>query len=76
MGLYTYKAVETALANSFRKKGSQPEPYIEQPLFKTARESKQPLTEEDKLAQVKALFDNLEAMQRSFEATHGDKNNA
>ena len=73
MGAYVKEAFSVVMANAFAKKGAQPVKYRESPFLKEYNETHRPLTEEEKLAQVKALFGNLEIMQRNFEATHGDK---
>ncbi len=65
-GYYTYIALETALANAFRKKGAKPAEYPKEPLLHNYEQKKE-LTREEKKEQVGILFANLADMQRRFE---------
>jgi hypothetical protein len=77
MGVYAYKAVSTALENAFRKKGTKPIPYLEEPILVSARKREEErkhlenLTEEEKRKYTDDLFAMLGNMQANFERTHG-----
>lgn len=77
MGVYAYKAVSTALENAFRKKGTKPSPYFEEPILVSARKREEErkhlenLTEEEKRKYTDDLFAMLGNMQANFERTHG-----
>ena len=64
-GMYTMSALSATVGNMFRKKGTEPNKYMEEPLpiFKERRE----LTEEEKHTEEQKLLLTLEAMQRAFE---------
>lgn len=60
-GLYIFNAVSTAVGNAFRKKGTKPQPYMEEPIRVT------PMTEAEKEARAErerqkviAYFNNME----------------
>lgn len=65
--MYFSDAIETALHNAFKKKGQKAREHIREPLLKQYEDQHRELTEDEKNAQVKLLFDNLASMQRSFE---------
>lgn len=73
IGLYVYEAMSVVMANAFSKKGAKPQKYRDTPILTEYRESHRELSEEAKQAQIDILFNNLEAMQRAFEQTHGEK---
>lgn len=60
LGAYMYNAVGIALSNAFRKKGSKPESYLEEPfqIF--------PLTEAEQAAKVQKEKEKIEAVYRSM----------
>lgn len=64
-GMYIISALSATVGNMFRKRGSEPGKYMEEPLpvFKERRE----LTEEEKLTEEQKLLLALEAMQTAFE---------
>lgn len=64
-GIYTFEAVSIALANAFRKKGHKALKFREEPILKEW--NKKELTEDEKIAQTKHLFAQLEMMQKNFE---------
>lgn len=65
--IYFTNAIETALYNAFRGKGKKAAEHLKEPLLKQWEDEHRELTESEKNAQVALLFDNLAAMQRSFE---------
>lgn len=70
LGYYTYEAVATALSNAFAKKGSKPKKYREKPILEEMRRNSGNLTEAEKIAETKKLFESLEMMKRNFEMNH------
>ena len=67
-GYYHYIAVSTALGNGFRKKGSSPQNYIEQPIPMTQLELKEQKEKEErtKLAKIMSFVQNrVKTMKKS-----------
>ena len=64
-GMYTMSALSATVGNMFRKKGTEPNKYIEKPL-PVFEECKQ-LTKEEKITEEQKLLLTLEAMQKKFE---------
>ena len=74
-GAYFYHALMTALYNAFREKNRKAEDYLEAPFYEIDRMNKInagliEMSEEEKEYWRNKLFNNLENMQKSFEATH------
>lgn len=67
MYLYFSNAIETALYNAFRGKGKKAQEHLKEPMYQKYENEHKELTEEEQQAAVKALFNNLGAMQKSFE---------
>ena len=67
-GLYTYHAVATALGNGFRKKGSQPTPYLEKPIALNSLEIKEQREAEEK----KKLANILKYVKGNLKFHEGD----
>lgn len=68
-GIYTYQAVQTALANAFRGKGAKPIEYRDKSIMAEIEEQRRLLnpTEEDKKKQLDQLREMLFGMQKRFE---------
>lgn len=64
-GIYAMSALSATVGNMFRKKNTEPNKYMEEPLpvFKERKE----LTEEEKLTEEQKLLLTLETMQKAFE---------
>lgn len=73
LGYYTYEAVSISLSNAFRKKGAKPLKYRDMPILEEARRNSGDLTEAEKIAETKKLFESLEMMKRNFEMNHKNK---
>ena len=73
LGVYFYDAVQVALGNAFRKKGSKPLEYRDKPILQAYEEKQRLLnpTEEEKKQHIDNLFAMLGQMQANFERTHG-----
>lgn len=69
MGTYVKDALEVVLSNAFAEKGTPPIEYRKKPFLQDSKE----LTEEEKQAQINALFGSLEVMEHNFRTTHGEK---
>lgn len=67
-GRYVVDALACTVGNMFSRKGSQANKYPSKPYDITPPRE---LTEEEKNVQVKAIFDNLLSMKRSFDMAHG-----
>ena len=67
-GIYTMSALQASVGNMFKKKGTDPVKYIEEPL--PIFEERKELTEEEKLSEEKKLLLMLESMQFAFESNH------
>ena len=67
-GIYTMSALQASVGNMFKKKGTDPIKYIEEPL--PVFEERKELTEEEKLSEEKKLLLMLESMQFAFESNH------
>ena len=67
-GIYTMSALQASVGNMFKKKGTDPIKYIEEPL--PIFEERKELTEEEKLSEEKKLLLMLESMQFAFESNH------
>ena len=67
-GIYTMSALQASVGNLFKKKGTDPIKYIEEPL--PIFEERKELTEEEKLSEEKKLLLMLESMQFAFEINH------
>lgn len=65
--IYYSNAIEVALANAFRKKGSKPYEHIQEPLMAKYEKEHHELTEEEKRSSVELLFASLGKMQQNFE---------
>lgn len=65
-GRYMVDALLSTVGNMFSKKGSKTIEYPQKPYDLNPQEYRE-LTEEEKQAQVKAIFDNLERMKANFE---------
>lgn len=76
LGNYFFEAVSTALANAFRKKGAKPTKYREMPYLEEARRKSGNLTEREKIAETKKLFEQLEMMKRNFEMNQKEVSDA
>lgn len=75
LGAYVYNAVATAMANAFRKKGTRPVNYLEEPfqIFPlTAEEAK--ARQAKAAAQADAAFRTMIARQRAHKAAQEKKN--
>lgn len=70
-GLYTLSALSASVGNMFKKKGAEPNKYLEEPL--PVFEERKELTEEEKLSEEQKLLLTLEAMQRAFEMNKSKK---
>ena len=68
-GIYTMSALSATVGNMFKKKGAEPNKYLEEPL--PVFEERKELTEEEKLTEEQKLLLTLEAMQRAFEINKG-----
>lgn len=70
-GMYTMSALSATVGNMFKKKGAEPNKYLEEPLpvFEERRE----LTEEEKVSEEQKLLLTLETMQKAFELNRKDK---
>lgn len=64
-GMYTMSALSATVGNMFRKKGTEPNKYLEEPL--PVFEERKELTEEEKYTEEQKLLLTLETMQRAFE---------
>ena len=73
-GIYTMSALSATVGNMFKKKGVEPNKYLEEPL--PVFEDRKELTEEEKLSEEQKLLLTLEAMQRAFEMNKKDKESA
>ena len=65
--IYYSNAVEVALGNAFRKKGSKPYEHIQEPLMAKYEKEHHELTETEKKSSVELLFASLGKMQENFE---------
>lgn len=75
-GMYTLDALRVVISNAFPSKGSKTQEYRDRPITTEIKEKNRVLTEEEKLQQVKMLWNTFSVMQGNFERTHGDKQNA
>ena len=68
-GIYTYEAVQTALANAFKKRGEKPEEYRKMSIMAEMEEKRrlENPTEEEKKKQLDLLRRQLFGMQERFE---------
>lgn len=73
-GMYTMAALSATVGNMFKKKGTEPNKYLEEPL--PVFEERKELTEEEKLTEEQKLLLTLETMQRAFEMNKKDKESA
>ena len=73
-GIYMVSALSATVGNMFKKKGTEPNKYLEKPLpmFEERRE----LTEKEKLTEEQKLLLTLEAMQKAFEMNKKDRKGA
>ncbi len=71
-GIYTFQAVQTALANAFRGKGSKPVEYRDKSIMAEMEEQRRLMnpTEEEKKRQLDQLRNMLNDMQKRFEESH------
>ena len=67
-GIYTMSALQASVGNMFKKKGTDPIKYIEEPL--PIFEERKELTEEEKISEEKKLLLMLESMQFAFESNN------
>ena len=67
-GAYFADALKATVGNMFKKKGTDPIKYFEEPL--PIFEERKELTEEEKLSEEKKLLLMLESMQFAFESNH------
>ena len=67
-GIYTMSALQASVGNMFKKKGTDPIKYFEEPL--PIFEERKELTEEEKISEEKKLLLMLESMQFAFESNH------
>jgi len=65
--IYYSNAIEVALGNAFRKKGSKPYEHMQEPLLAKYEKEHHVLTEDEKKESVKSLFAMLGEMQNNFE---------
>ena len=65
--IYYSNAVEVALGNAFRKKGTKPYDHIQEPLLAKYEKEHHKLTEAEKKTSVEMLFASLGQMQENFE---------
>jgi flagellar motility protein MotE (MotC chaperone) len=68
-GIYTFQAVQTALANAFRGKGTKPIEYRNKSIMAEIEEQRRIMnpTEEEKKKQLDQLREMLFGMQKRFE---------
>lgn len=67
VGVYTYEAVLTALANSFRGRGKKPIEYRQKPILEEMREKTPEEIKQERIAFVK----KLEQMRVNFQHSRG-----
>jgi hypothetical protein len=69
MGAYAYNAVATALSNAFKKKGTKPDSYLEEPfrLFPPTKEEIAEANRKEK-ERVEAVYKSLIKQQRQRQA--------
>lgn len=77
LGAYFYDAVSVALANGFRKKGSQPQPYREEPfpIFPPTKEEIEEANRKEK-EKIEAVYRSILRKQRAEKAAKENTQNA
>lgn len=70
-GIYTYEAVSVALANSFRKQGTQAIKYRAKPILQEIK----PLTEEEIEQKREEFVARMKTLMANFKATHKTESN-